>query len=97
MSRTHCHGSSVQQRRCRNLKGGRYSFDDKDSRVPYAALEIAHIGPVKTRPIGKLFLTPASFLAGPAQIVSEALADIHAENRYALSLIGLQTMSDVRS
>lgn len=50
-----------------------------------------------SRAIGKLFLAPAVLLTGLSQVRTKALPDVHARNRYGVSIIGLQTMSDMTS
>lgn len=41
------------------------------------------------------FLTPAPFFAKAAEVSAETLADVHSRNEARLSLINLQTMSDI--
>lgn len=70
-------------------------FEDHDRRVTRATLDVAHVGPMNLRALCEFFLAPAPGIAGLPKVRTEALADIHARQKYGLSTIGLQTISDI--
>jgi len=68
-----------------------------NSRIACTPLDVADVGTVDASSVGELFLTPASFFTGLSQVGAEALPDVHACSSYDVSIIGLQTMSDMAS
>ena len=52
---------------------------------------------MNARPIRELLLTPALLGTEPLEVRPEALANIHAKAKTPLSIINLQTISDIRA
>ena len=74
----------------------RQLFDEEDRRIARTALEIADIGAVNASAIGVFLLAPALGVPETAQVCGKALADIHKREQTLVSLIVLQTISDIR-
>ena len=87
--------SLLEQRRRAYSKRLSKLLDNRNGRVPGRSLDIADVGAMDTGTIGKLFLTPALLVAEPLEVGPEALANIHAKAKTPLSIINLQTISDI--
>lgn len=71
------------------------SVDDGDCRIAGATLDVADIGPVNAGFVGECLLTETFRLAQAPNVPAEPLTDIHTVKRGQLSMIVLQTMSDI--
>lgn len=78
------------------LQGRRQLFNDGDSWIAGAALEVADIGAMYCSAERKFLLRPAFVLTQSAKIEGKALANIHSRNVATMSTIKLQTISDNR-
>lgn len=70
-------------------------LDDRDCRVPRAALDITDVGPVDAGHVGERFLAPAVSFAQFAQVGAEAVPNVHGSPQTRLSTIDLQTIGDI--
>ena len=79
----------------RDLKRFRKLFDHGNRRIPCTPFDVTDIGAVDAGLVSEGFLAPAFGFAQSADILSEALTHIHAQEETPLSPIDLQTMSDI--
>jgi hypothetical protein len=86
---------AIQQPAAGDVQSNSQPVDYLDRRVPRAALQIADVGPVQPDLEGKGLLREPARLAQLAQVQSKALTNIHAGQVGAMSMKGLQTMSDI--
>jgi len=70
-------------------------LDDRYRWVPGAAFDIRNIGAVDIRLMCKGFLAPPLFFSVSADVIAEALTDIHVRQETRMSPINLQTISDI--
>ena len=87
--------SLLEQRRRAYSKRLSKLLDNRNGRVPGRSLDIADVGAMNARPIRELLLTPALPGTEPLEVRPEALANIHAKAKTPLSIINLQTISDI--
>lgn len=70
-------------------------FNHRNGGIARTPFDVTDIGSVDPRTIGIILLAPALFGSKPSHIVPEPLAYIHAGEPAAVSLINLQTISDI--
>jgi len=88
-------GISIEQAARGDPERSRQPVDHCDCRVTSATLDVADIGSVNASLIGECLLTEALRLTQAPNVSAEPLTDIHAAKRERLSMIVLQTMSDI--
>jgi hypothetical protein len=88
-------GDLVEEARRRNFERPRELLEDHDRRIAGTALDVTDVGPVNARFVGKHLLAPALLGSEPPKVLSKALTNVHAEEPGSMSLIHLQTMSDI--
>ncbi len=87
--------SLIEHRACGDRKRCRELFDDADRRIASATLDIADICAVDVGTVSIFLLTPALFEAEAAEIGGKAETDVHQADEARLSLMNLQTISDI--
>jgi len=88
---------SIEQIAKLNFQSIRQLFNDGDSWIPGAALEIADIGAMYFGAEGKFLLRPALVLTQTTKIEGKTLTNIHKRTVAPMSTIDLQTISDIRA
>jgi hypothetical protein len=76
-------------------KRPRELIDDADRRVAGTSLDVADVRSMNARFISKCFLTEVFRLSQASNIPAQPLTNIHAKEREQVSIIVLQTMSDI--
>ena len=89
------HPALIEQLAQRHAQRCREPSDDGDRRVARAAFDVADIGPVDTSLVGERFLAPAFAEAQGAQVLTEAVTDVHPGAETLASTIDLQTISGI--
>lgn len=73
--------ASIEKGASGHLKGLGELLDNRDGRIARTTFEIADVGPVEARTVGKVFLRPGLLVANPSQVGAEALDDVHRASR----------------
>ena len=87
--------SLLEQRRRAYSKRLSKLLDNRNGRVPGRSLNVTDVSAVDACAVCKLLLAPALLVAEPLEVGTEALANIHAKAKTPLSIINLQTISDI--
>jgi hypothetical protein len=85
----------LQQSRRAHFQRLRQLLDDRDGRIPSGAFDIADVGAMDARTIRELLLAPTLLVTKTLEVRPEAFANVHATAKTPLSMINLQTISDI--